>query len=138
MTAAKADGAELTAADRALLRSVFAWARANGWRRWRPDEDSCNDKTFRDWHWCGPDREVFLEVSTFRFSPSTWRLVARIDLDSGIEMGAEGRLDVRHAVDVFAGAGVLPVELSSAYRAGYGQGRDDEAADDEGPGWEFG
>ena len=66
----------LTPADRVLLRSVFAWAKANGWRRVYLDYDGPSRKDLRDWHWFGPDREVFLEVLTFAQSTSDWRFVA--------------------------------------------------------------
>src|SRR5688572_27463393 len=117
MTAAKADGAELTADDRALLRSVFAWARANGWKRVHFDHEGTGVKTFRDWHWFGPDREVFLEVTTFKWSTSDWRFVASSTAAEGVEMGADGSLNVQRCVDVLVALGVLPAHFGSTYNA---------------------
>lgn len=108
----------LSAADRQLLRQVFAWARANGWKRVYPDYDGPHLKDLRDWHWFGPDREVFLEVLASRKTTPDWRFVASSTFAEGVEIGADGSLNVRRCVDVLCALGILPAHFSSAFEAG--------------------
>lgn len=110
----------LAAADRLLLRQVFAWARANGWRR---DFDTWPDSN--DWHWYQHEKQgrISLELSLFDsivFS-SHWRLVGSESLDAagfGFEFARDESLSVVQVVDILCALGVLPPELSSQYRAG--------------------
>lgn len=109
----------LAAADRLLLRSVFRYARVNGWKR-QYEFETEPMKSERWWHWNGKtaDERVFLELSTFKWSANEWRLGATISAAEGVEIGGEERLDLVRAVDVLCALGVLPSELSSQYRAG--------------------
>jgi hypothetical protein len=99
---------------------VFAWARANGWKRHHEFETSPM-KSERWWHWNGntPDERVFVELATFKWSSSEWRLGGTVRAGEGGEMGAEDQLDPRRAVDVLCALGVLPVSMFSAIRNGY-------------------
>jgi hypothetical protein len=61
---------------------------------------------------------VFLEVLTFPRSAPDWRFVVSSTAAEGVEIRADGSLDVRRCVDVLVALGVLPAHLSSAYAAG--------------------
>jgi hypothetical protein len=93
----------LAAADRLLLRSVLSWARASGWRGWKPangyqwNRVDSNDEVW--WYYDADDRDA-------------WTLVTNV-------VPAEACVtSVAQAVDVLVALGILPSELSSHYRAG--------------------
>lgn len=98
-------------AERALLRDVLTWARANGWTH------TCHPIHGHNWE--GPrNYAVDLDATDDR---------TEFALDVYIP-GAINCLwprSVRQAVDVLAALGVLPAELSSMYAAGRAAGIDD-------------
>lgn len=94
----------MTAAERALLRAVFAWARANVWRlaHW-------NDSGYRSW--VAGHSSVGLGVAG--------RSTAVLDIS---QPGRAASLDVRsvaEAVDLLCAIRILPAHFSTAYRAGW-------------------
>lgn len=129
----------LTAADRQLLREVFRWSRANGWRpvqtqyvdrQWSTEAERapvvCAIRpNYGD---NGEDNFGPIEVRIYFFPSGGYRCVQL------------QKTSTREAVDVLVALGILPAHFSSVwdvarvngfdtgYACGYGQGRDDEAA----------
>jgi hypothetical protein len=115
----------LSTQDWQLLRKVFAWSRENGWRRDKPQNRYSEDRLSDVYGW-----------SNTSYSADWVMFDIDIEPEGGAVMDGQAFggwvkgwvLSVREAVDVLAAKRILPVELSSVYAAGYGQGRDDEAA----------
>src|SRR5688572_28387274 len=112
------DQTKLSTSDRQLLRVVFRWARANGWR---PSDD--NELSNRDWCPAGDEPNTFVNLhrpnygdnGQDRFGNSILRVYS---------FGGKYRCvqvpdtSVREAVDVLCALGVLPGHLSSIFAAG--------------------
>lgn len=98
------DQTGLSTTDRALLRSVFSWARANGWHGQR-------FLSGRRWdHLMGDDEVVWSYDADDR---DAWTLVTNV-------VPAEAVVtSVAQAVDVLCALGVLPARFFSAIRNGY-------------------
>lgn len=111
----------LSTDDIALLRSVLAWGRANGWQ---PGTDG----TEREWSRWDDDGPVPV-VSLFR--PNYGDNGEDNFGDLGMRVHFFGKpsrnvsvpgTTVREAVDVLAALGVIPARFSSAYQAGHAEG----------------
>lgn len=101
--------------DRALLREVFTWARANGWgvaatdrddRQWSADDDGTPVVCLR--------RPNYGDNGEDRFGPAGLRVYFFGGRYRCVDVPASS---VREAVDVLAALGVLPAQLSSQWRA---------------------
>jgi hypothetical protein len=101
-------------AERALLRDVIAWARANVWRY----DGTGSEKT---WERDSGGRYVVVGVELCHHEACV-DFSLRV-IDNGVET-MTGADDVRRAVDILAALGVLPAEFSSAYAAGVREGLD--------------
>lgn len=141
----------LSAADRSILREVMRWVRANGWQRghWEGEWVSADGLTMVCTDY-GVSRGLAIRrrqtvAAGWSYGGNPARFVNRVG-------------SVREAVDVLVALGVLPAEFSSAfdagydangqdlpkayreghnvgYRAGYLQGRHDDAAGGPLPTW---
>lgn len=94
----------LTADDRALLREVFRAARKKGWSRLHGDPENSYPGS-RYW---SDDRNEIVELNKHGW------------LDTPISTAE--CVTVQLAVDVLVAVAVLPVHLSSAYKAGHADG----------------
>jgi len=116
----------VTGSERTLLLALFRWARAEGglqygglysWARRGPGEPRWGI-TFHPDEW-GTGNAVALEI---------WR--------SGITVKEYWVKDIAEAVDVLAALGIVPLQFSTAYRAGYdAAGRCREIAMRSSKGW---
>lgn len=115
----------LSTQDRQLLRKVFAWSRENGWRRDKPQNRYSEDRLYDLYCW-----QLDAHINGWVKFCVDIEPEGDAEMD-GVVFSCRFRgwvRSVREAVDVLAASRILPVELSSVYVEGYGQGRDDEAA----------
>lgn len=104
----------LTAKDRQLLRDVFRWARAEGFRREHTrDFEGRVVVRLPDWaSWTHPSKLTALQLD-HDDQPTS---VLHIQRENGwLDMWVSS---VREAVDILAALGILPITFSSAYKAG--------------------
>lgn len=105
----------MTPAERQLLRGVFRWGRAAGWRPTWPQIWALDGVTVD-----------FVRSYVRRPSVGVWR---RHDPGvEGVRRWANGNVQVvsvAEAVDLLVTLGILPSRFSTAYRAGWDAGRED-------------
>jgi hypothetical protein len=111
----------LAAEDIGRLRNVYVWARANGWT---------NDGG----EWTDPTGSVHV-IGCLEYDDPDRTTGSLAIYRAGVRFEVPYVESVAEAMDVLVAYRILPGEFSRAYRAGYGQGRDDEYDGESFPAW---
>lgn len=97
------DSSRLSPEDRQLLREVFCWARANGWRA------EAQSPEFHIWrHRDGREVDVYFDGNGSEMTVET----------ATRRSGVWYPMRIAEAVDVLVALGILPQQFSSAFAAG--------------------